>query len=43
MTDMNYTERDWKLFRERIAAWQESYIPSMFNRNGFVFEVEQHI
>ena len=29
MTDMNYTERDWKLFRERIAAWQESYMDKL--------------
>ena len=21
-----YTERDWKLFRERIAGWQEAYM-----------------
>ena len=32
MLDMNYTERDRKLFRERIVAWQDpmwiSYVES---------------
>lgn len=23
---MDYTERDWKLFRSRIAQWQEDYM-----------------
>ena len=25
MSDV-YTERDWRLFRERIAGWQEAYM-----------------
>ena len=25
-TDMDITKQDWKLFRNRIASWQESYM-----------------
>ena len=26
MDDKEYTEKDWKLFRRKIAIWQENYI-----------------
>ena len=26
MSNQGFTERDWKLFRKKIAGWQESYM-----------------
>ena len=43
--DRNYTEGDWRLFRSRIADWQESYIArlnesyiSLLSREGSAAE-----
>lgn len=29
MSDNGFTESDWKLFRKRIACWQEAYIAKL--------------
>lgn len=30
MTDMNrFSEKDWKLFRSKISAWQEAYMEKL--------------
>lgn len=29
MSDNSFTESDWKLFRKRIAGWQEAYIAKL--------------
>lgn len=31
MEDKEYTEKDWKLFRKKIASWQESYMERLVN------------
>lgn len=31
---MDYSKSDWKLFRERIGDWQESYIEKLNHQYG---------